>query len=128
MDQLTEQPGRHSILIVEDDVSLLAALVFALEADGFTVFPFGEAGPLLSAPIHTDCMVVDMRLPDLDGLTVVSRLREQGVWAPAILMTTNPDRRTRVAAEALGVQIVEKPLITGELLGRINQLIAANRR
>jgi two-component system response regulator FixJ len=128
MDQPTEQPRPHSILIIEDDVSLLAALVFALEADGFTVFPFGRAGSLLSAPIHADCMVIDMRLPDLDGLTVVSRLRERGVWAPAILMTTNPDRRTRLAAEALGVQIVEKPLITGELLGRINQLIAANGR
>ncbi len=128
MDQLTEQPKHPSILIVEDDAPLLASLVFALETDGFTVFPFGTAGPLLSAPIHVDCMVIDLRLPDLDGLTVVSRLRERRVWAPAILMTTNPDRRTRLAAEASGVPIVEKPLITGELLGRINQLIAANRR
>ena len=123
MDQPTEPPRHHSILVIEDDVSLLAALVFALETDGFTVFPYSRAGPVLSAPIHADCMVVDMRLPDLDGLTVVSRLRERGVSTPAILITTNPDHRTRLAAQALGVQIVEKPLITGELLGRINQLI-----
>jgi DNA-binding response OmpR family regulator len=71
-------------------------------------------------------MVVDMRLPEVDGLAAVSQLREQGVRSPAILVTTNPDRRTRLAAEALGVQIVEKPLITGELLGHINQLIAAD--
>jgi two-component system response regulator FixJ len=128
MDQLMQPPRRSSILIVEDDTSLLAALVFALEADGFHVLPYGRAGPLLSAPVQVDCMVVDLRLPDIDGLTLISKLRERSVWAPAILTTTNPDSRTRQTARAMGVQIVEKPLITGELLARINEVIAANGR
>jgi len=109
-------------------VSLLGALVFALEADGFSVAPYGRAGPLLSAPVQADCMVVDMRLPDMDGLTVIARLRERGIRAPTILTITNPDSRTRLSAIAMGVWIVEKPLITGELLGRINELIAASGR
>ena len=102
--------------------------MFALEADGFVVLAYPRAGPLLSAPVHADCMVVDMRLPDMNGLTLISRLREKGVWAPAILTTTNPDERIRRQAEAIGVEIVEKPLITGELRGRIDELIAANSR
>ena len=122
------QPRSKSILIVEDDASLLAALVFAFEADGFVVYAFGRGSPLLSAPVHPDCMVIDMRLPDTNGLTLVSRLRERGVWAPAILTTTNPDERIRRTAEAMGVQIVEKPLITGELRARIDELITANQR
>lgn len=128
MDQLMQQPRRPSILIVEDDVSLLAALVFALETEGLMVYPFSRGGPLLSSPVHADCMVIDLRLPDMDGLALISRLREKGVWTPAILMTTNPDRRTRLLAESQGVQIVEKPLITGELLACIDQLLTANNR
>ena len=124
MDQTVQLPHRASIVIVEDDASLLGALVFALEADGFVVHAFGRGAPLPSAPPHADCMVVDMRLPDVDGLTLISRLREKGAWAPAILTTTNPDERTRRRAAEMGVQIVEKPLITGELRGRIGELVA----
>jgi two-component system, LuxR family, response regulator FixJ len=116
-----------SILIVEDDLSLQSALVFALEAEGFTVRAFSKAAPLLSDPVHADCMVVDMRLPDMDGLSLVRALREKGVWAPAILTTTNPDERTRRSAERMGVQIVEKPLITGELRRCIDTLVEVNR-
>jgi two-component system, LuxR family, response regulator FixJ len=128
LDQTALSPHRASIVIVEDHASLLAALIFALEADGFLVHAFGRAEPLLSAPPHADCMVIDMRLPDVDGLTLISRLRDKGAWAPAILTTTSPDERTRRRAAEMGVEIVEKPLITGELRGRIGELLADNRR
>ena len=65
-----------SIVVVEDDLSLQSALVFALEAEGFTVRGFSRAAPLLSDPVQADCMVVDMRLPDMDGLSLVRALRE----------------------------------------------------
>ena len=107
---------------------MLAALTFALEAEGFRIHGFSAGAPVLSNPVRADCIVVDMRLPDIDGLRLISRLRELGVWSPAILITTNPDARTRRVAEATGVQIVEKPLVTEELRRRIDDLIAANRR
>ena len=128
MDQATSHARIPSIVIVEDDVSLLGALTFALEAEGFRVHGFSAGGPLLAGPIRADCLVVDMRLPDIDGLRLVSRLREMGVWAPAILITTNPDQRTRRAAEATGVRIVEKPLVTEELRREIDELVRANSR
>lgn len=115
-------------MIVEDDASLLGALVFALEADGFEVRAFESATPLLVAPVQADCMVIDMKLPDMDGLTLISRLRIEGVWAPAVLITTNPDRRTRRMAKVMGVQIVEKPLITGELRALIDDIVAVDPR
>jgi two-component system C4-dicarboxylate transport response regulator DctD len=119
-------PHRASIVIVEDHVSLLGALLFALQADGFDVHAYDRAGPVLAAPPAADCMVVDMRLPDMDGLTLIARLREKGIWIPAILTTTNPDRRTRRTADDMGVLIVEKPLITGELRTLIDDLVAAD--
>jgi len=128
MDQFTPHPAKPTIVLVEDDASLLSALGFALGTYGFAVHAFARAGALLAAPVQADCIVVDMRLPDMDGLTLVKRLRERNVWAPVILTTTNPDARTRRAAEAMGVPIVEKPLITEELLARIEEIILESRR
>ncbi len=116
-----------TIVVVEDDRSLLNALVFALEADGFNVRAYASAKPLLASPVNADCMVIDLKLPDLDGLTLIARLRKMGTRAPAILITTNPGRGSRTAAAAAGVDIVEKPLITDELRARIATAIAAYR-
>jgi two-component system response regulator FixJ len=126
VDQPMHLPRRTSIVIVEDDASLLGALVFALEADGFLVHAYGRAAPLLAAPVHADCMIIDLKLPDVDGLTLIKRLRDRDVRAPAILTTTNPNGRTRRWAAEMGVAIVEKPLITGELRRRIDDLVAAS--
>jgi two-component system C4-dicarboxylate transport response regulator DctD len=127
LDQLTHISRRRpTIVLVEDDRSLLNALVFALEADGFDVHAYTSAKPVLASPFDADCMVIDLKLPDLDGLTLVARLRELGSVSPAILITTNPDGRSRRAAAIAGVQIVEKPLMTGELRARIDEAIATH--
>jgi DNA-binding response OmpR family regulator len=115
---------RPRIVIVEDDASLLGALTFALEADGFRVDAHASAETVLAAGAEPDCLVVDLRLPGMDGLALIARLRERRVGAPAILVTTNPDDRVRAAAEAAGVPIVEKPLIGGELRRRIDEAVA----
>lgn len=117
-----ETPRRTTIALVEDDQSLLSALTFALEADGYDILAHTNAGSVLAAPQVFDCLVVDLKLPDVDGLTLLSRLRERGVLSPAILITTHPDQRCRATCAALGVEIVEKPLMDGELRQRIEQL------
>ncbi len=116
-----------TLLLVEDDASLRSALAFDLETDGFVVHAYARAMSVLVDVVEADCMVVDMRLPDIDGLTLIGRLRARGVRAPAILITTNPDSRTRRTASAMQVDIVEKPLISLELRRRIDGLIAASR-
>ncbi|MEJ0065088.1 MAG: response regulator [Caulobacteraceae bacterium] len=110
--------------IVEDDISLLSALAFALEEEGFVVAPFAQGRELLDRPVHADCLVVDLRLGDADGLALIHELRKLGVAPPAILITTNPDERCRRRAAEAGVEIVEKPLIGAELGLRIEAAIA----
>lgn len=111
------------IVIVEDDTSLRSALCFSLEADGFQVEAHGSAQPVLDRHLDLDCMIVDLKLPDIDGLTLIALLRDRGVTSPAILITTHPDQRCRERARALGAEVVEKPLMNGELRGRIDALI-----
>ncbi len=118
---------RPLVALVEDDQSLLGALVFALEAEGFDVRAHTAARSILERPNNPDCLVVDLKLPDLDGLSLIAKLRERAITAPAILITTNPDERCRAAAKSAGVAIVEKPLIDGELRRHIDEAIAASR-
>lgn len=125
---LTPPLPTPSVVLVEDDSSLLRALTFALEAEGMAVHSYRAGKALLSSPVHADCLVVDFRLPDLDGLSLIAALRQKGVSSPAILTTTHPDERTRRTAASAGVSIVEKPLLTGELKRRIDELIAAEPR
>lgn len=110
---------RPSVVIVEDDAALLGALAFALRADRYEVRGYRTADPALADGRSCDCLVVDLKLPDMDGLTLIDRLRERGVTAPALLITTSPDERCRKRAAADGVTIVEKPLLDGKLAGHI---------
>ena len=109
------------IVLVEDDLSLLSALTFALEADGFVVNAHDRGQTAIDSDLgRADCLVVDLKLPDMDGLTLVAALRAKGVEAPAIVITTAPDERRRREAARAGVQIVEKPLLDGELRRHID--------
>ena len=107
------------VTVVEDDLSLLNALAFALEAEGFDVTALEHGRRLLTQPPEIDCLVVDLRLGDADGLTLVEDLRAVGCSPPAILITTNPDQRCRRRAAQAGIEIVEKPLIGPELVASV---------
>jgi DNA-binding response OmpR family regulator len=110
------------VLVVEDDAPLRAALVFDLEAEGYAVSAFATAEQVLTETTEADCLVVDLTLPGQNGLALISRLRKQGIAAPAILITTDPDERSRAHAAAIQVEIVEKPLIGRRLQVRIAAL------
>jgi len=111
---------RPRILLVEDDAALGAALKFKLEVEGYDVELLDRAEPLLTRPFPETpvCLVVDLNLPGMTGLEALEALRRRGVTAPAILITTQPKRVVRTLARALGVQVVEKPIL-GERLSDV---------
>ena len=116
--------GRASIMIVDDDAGLLAALRFAFEAEGLIVDAFSSAEAALGANLSPhNCLVVDQRLPGLSGLDLLERLRQRGETAPALLITSNPGAIVRARARAAGVEIVEKPLLQDVLTRRVLQLV-----
>ena len=109
------------ILIVDDDPALRSSLEFILGIEGYKVRSYGSGRELLD---DTDlpeqgCLVIDQRLPDIEGLRVIAALRARSVLLPAILITSNPNRALQRRAEQANVPIVEKPLITGTLFQRI---------
>jgi DNA-binding response OmpR family regulator len=117
---------RPWILIVDDDLSVLQALNFALDIEGFHVETCDSGEALLArpAPPPPDCLVVDQRLPGISGVEALTVLRERGVNTPAILITTAPGPALEAQARSMGVRIVEKPLAGGELPAAIRAILA----
>jgi two-component system KDP operon response regulator KdpE len=109
------------ILVIEDEVQIRRLLRGCLERNGFQVVeaPTGEAG-LAGAIAHQPrAILLDLRLPDMDGLDVLKRLRE---WsqAPVIVISVRNREADKIAALNGGANdYLTKPFGTGELLARI---------
>jgi two-component system, LuxR family, response regulator FixJ len=126
MEQMKGAPGAV-VLVVDDDSALAESLQFAMELEGFKVQTFADAESLLSARAYPKrgCLVIDVKLPGIDGLELLKQLRARGVTLPAVLITTNPTSSLRVHAAAAAAPIVEKPLLQDELIDTVRSLTAA---
>jgi FixJ family two-component response regulator len=119
-------PAQPEVVIVEDDADLLRALSFAFETEGFGVQSYSSAEALLERPSFPErsCLVLDYWLPKMNGLALLSRLREQGCDLPAVLITT-PTRDIERRAALASVPIVDKPLLNNALVAKVRQLLDA---
>jgi two-component system, LuxR family, response regulator FixJ len=122
---MISRSGAPTIVLIDDDDAVRAALAFAFQVDGFPVEAFESGEHVLAAddlPTR-GCLVVDQRMPGMDGLEVVAQLRAQGVKLPAVLITTSTTMIRRMAATA-HVPIVEKPLMNSALIDQVRNLLA----
>lgn len=130
MDVQTGTPKREKprILIVEDDPAVRRSMQLLLQGQGFDSrgYPSGEA--LLSNPDFGDpaCLVADYRMEPLDGITLLSRMRDQGWLGPAVLVTGFPSAELSQRAVAAGYSAVfEKPLRERSLIDTLWRLVEA---
>jgi two-component system response regulator FixJ len=117
---------RPTIYVVDDDAGVLGSLRFLLETDGFEVKTFRSGMALLNAaaPDGIDCLVIDYKMPDINGIDLVGRLRAHRVAAPVILITGYPDENIFARAAAAGVEhVLQKPLLGDGLVQEIRGAI-----
>jgi FixJ family two-component response regulator len=129
MQEPEAAPRRAVVVIVDDDAALLSSLKFALEFEGFAIQAYPDAQAVLESAADTstaECMVVDYKLPGMNGLELVRELRARGITTPAILITTAPGIVLRDRAARAGVAIVEKPLLGNALTESIRNLCKGN--
>jgi two-component system OmpR family response regulator len=113
------------ILIVEDDRRMARLLKRGLTAEGIAVQveETGRSGLEAAQDSEFDVAVLDVMLPDLDGFTVCSRLRESNVWTPVLMLTARTAIEDRVAGLDGGADdYVAKPFSFEELLARLRAL------
>ena len=113
------------LVVIDDDLAVLASLMFSFELEGFEVAAFDSAETLLAQANvkNPDCLVIDYRLPGIDGLKLLRRLRERGVACPAVIITSNPTRSVRQRTNDAGAMLIEKPLLSDGLYVAIRRLI-----
>lgn len=77
------------VLVVEDDPALSSSLTWGLETEGYVVDTAanGEDGLWKAREMQYEVIILDVMLPGLDGYQVCSRLRDQGVWTPLLMLT-----------------------------------------
>jgi FixJ family two-component response regulator len=114
-------PARAMIYIVDDDSDVLGSLQFLLETDGFAVRTFKSGAALLGhdASDDADCFVIDYKMPNMNGLDLVKRLKSRDVSAPMILITGSPDETIEDRAASAGVHVLRKPLLEESLISHI---------
>ena len=115
-----------AVLVVDDDAAVRNALKFALESEGFQVGTYENASALLveTEPPGPSCLVLDYRMPSIDGLQLFEMLRDRGWNVPTILITAHANGQLRRTAEQLGIdRVLEKPLSNGDLADEIRQLL-----
>ena len=110
------------VLIVDDEPAILRFLRTGLAAEGFTVSEVGTGMAAVDAIRRqaADVVVLDLGLPDMDGLDVIGQVREGGSALPIIVLSSRDDEASKVAALDLGADdFVTKPFGIDELFARI---------
>jgi DNA-binding response OmpR family regulator len=115
-----------AVLIIEDNPTLSASLVKGLTEDGYATEAVATGGDALRRleRADIDVMILDLGLPDVDGMQVLMQLRERGNHAPVLVLTARDAVTSRVAALEQGADdYLLKPFEYAELLARIRALV-----
>ena len=114
------------ILIVEDEPTLGKQLKSTLEGAGYAVdlSVDGEDGHYMGSTENYDAIILDLGLPEIDGLTVLNRWRKEGRKFPVLVLTARDSWSDKVAGLDAGADdYLAKPFRTEELIARLRALI-----
>jgi RNA polymerase sigma factor (sigma-70 family) len=120
-----------TVFIVDDDPSVRDALGLLLGIHDYRLAVFADADSFLKAfkPYWQGCLLLDIRMPDMDGLTLQKKLLELDADLPVVIMTGHGDvDSAREAFRALAVDFLEKPLDESRLLAAISEAFARQRK
>jgi len=114
------------LLVIEDDSKIASFIVNGLKQNGFGVDAAadGEQGLDLACTVTYDCIVLDLMLPKLDGLSLLRQLRKEKVNTPVVILSAKATVDDRVKGlQAGGDDYLTKPFAFSELLARVQALI-----
>ena len=114
------------VLVIEDELDLLADVRRRLEAEGYTVDTSGEGneGLYFATEYPLDAAIIDIGLPGISGIEIIRRLREQGHNLPVLILTARSRWQEKVEGlEAGADDYLVKPFQMEELLARLKALL-----
>jgi len=123
-DDAVSQQGK-TVLIIEDEAALVAALSYNLRREGYVVASAGDGieGLRLARSSHPALVILDLMLPGMDGVDVCRRLRAQST-VPILMLTAKSDEVDKVVGLEVGADdYMTKPFSVRELLARVRALL-----
>ena len=118
-------PAGASILIVDDEPAILRTVRANLRGHGFRVETAASGSEALerSAQLRPDVIILDLGLPDMDGVEVIRRVRERGTTPIIVLSVRDAEREKVTALDAGADDYVTKPFGADELLARVRAAV-----
>ena len=116
------------VVLVDDDHAVRESLRFSLQLDGLAVRTCDSGLTLLRDDdfMGADCLVLDYKMPDMDGFAVMAALATRNVTVPVILITAPVTERIRQQAKRAGAfSVLEKPLLNGILADHVRRAALA---
>jgi two-component system response regulator FixJ len=117
--------------VIDDDEAVRASLGFLLDMADLPARTYGSAREFLEVAesLASGCIVTDVRMPEMNGLELIRRLKERGVSLPVIVITGHGDVPLAVEAMRAGVlDFLEKPFDDETLIGSIRQALDLRAR
>jgi DNA-binding response OmpR family regulator len=112
------------IVLVEDDPTISEPLTRALGREGYEVEWHGTGHGGVGAAASADLIILDLGLPDIDGVDVARRIRDRGLTVPILMLTARADEVDLVVGLDAGADdYVTKPFRLAELLARVRALL-----
>lgn len=118
---------KPNIYIIDDDHAVRDSLQILLETSGYAVRTFASARALLDNTEVLDfgCLLVDLQMPEMDGLELQRQLTERGIKLPVVVVTAHGDVATAVRAMRAGaIDFVEKPFSDEAIQASIRMALA----
>jgi FixJ family two-component response regulator len=129
--EVVETMSPATVLVVDDDPSVLRSLGRLISAAGFQVKTFDRPSELLASetPRSNACMVVDIDMPEMNGIGMCELLKSSGRGLPTILITGRSDARIRLlAAKSDAIAVLFKPFDEEPLLDAVTRALALSTR
>jgi FixJ family two-component response regulator len=119
------------VMVVDDDAAVRAGLEHLLEAEGYAVRAFADAADFLVQPAPTvpSCLILDMHMPQLDGMGVLQHMAARHLALPVIFLTGHGTIPLSVAAMKAGAnEFLTKPVDPDALLAAVGEALASDAR
>jgi FixJ family two-component response regulator len=116
-----------TLAVVDDDVSVRTALGRLLRSLGHDVALYSSAEEYEADAAPPDCLILDVRLPGLNGLELRERLRRAGSCPPVVFITGDGDSFMGEDTRSIHPMSVEKPFDADKLMAAIDEAVSADR-
>jgi len=120
-------PPNPCVYIVDDDEAVRDSLSFLLESKGYVIKSFSSALDFLAAApaLPIGCLIVDIRMPEIDGLELQERLKAGGLDFPMIVITGHADVPLAVRAMKAGaIDFIQKPFTSETILDGLAEALS----